>query len=84
MTSLSAENLKEILRSVGGAEEDSAAAEDFLDTSFGALGYDSLAVLEAAAHIEREFDVALPEDEITTETTPQLLIDSVNRHLASA
>lgn len=77
MSGLNAEKLKEILRSVGG----SVVPEAFLDVPFGDMGYDSLAVMETNACVEREYGVALPEDTVTVATTPRLFIDTVNEHL---
>lgn len=84
MNALDEQKLKEILHAAGGADEDSVPQGDFLDTPFAELGYDSLAVMETGARIEREFGVTPPEESITVEATPRALIDAVNKHLVVA
>ncbi|MGV1008548.1 MAG: acyl carrier protein [Dermatophilaceae bacterium] len=55
-----------------------------LDTDFASLGYDSLAMLETASRVEREFDVCLDESQIHNATTIQEFLDSVNGAIAEA
>ncbi|MEU2287254.1 acyl carrier protein [Streptomyces sp. NPDC013178] len=57
---------------------------DILDVPFVDLGYDSLAVLETAAVIERECGVTLPEEGLHELDTPGKVIHFVNAQLASA
>jgi minimal PKS acyl carrier protein len=67
-----------LTEAAGGGELDLA---DVLDTEFDGLGYDSLAMLETAARIEREFGVTLGDSSFTDAMTPRSLIELVNRCL---
>lgn len=58
--------------------------DDIAVLRFEDLGYDSLALLETAARIEREFGARIPEEQITEVKTPLELLDLVNRSLADA
>ncbi len=48
------------------------------------LGYDSLAILETASHVERGFGVQLPEDEVGQQQTPREFVEFVNSMLSRA
>ncbi|WP_225993696.1 acyl carrier protein [Actinomadura rudentiformis] len=66
------------MRSCAGEDESLDHGGDILDTSFVDLGYDSIALLEAAAFIKREYEVALNDDDIDVQETPQVFLDKVN------
>jgi aromatase len=76
------DDLKRITRQGAGELNASEQAGEVLDTSFEALGHDSLALLEIAARIGREFGVDLPEDDVDIALTPRQLIGMVNASLA--
>ncbi len=63
----------------GGAAGTSA---QILDVRFDELGYDSIALLETAAHIEREFRISLPDSTVAEATTPRAFLAVVNERLA--
>jgi len=69
------QDLRRILRESGGTEEGVDLEGEILDTEFDALGYDSLAMMETAARISREYGVALDDDALTTATTPRRLLE---------
>ncbi|WP_424217473.1 acyl carrier protein (plasmid) [Streptomyces sp. BI20] len=74
-------DLHRVLLEGAGAEEDEFdGVTDFLDTDFEVLGFESLAMLETIARIEREYEVTLGED-VFTHRTPRALITAVNTHL---
>jgi len=75
---ISYEDLKRILREGAGADETVDLDGDVLDTEFEELGYDSLALLEAASRISREYGVQLDDEVATSARTPRQLIDLVN------
>jgi act minimal PKS acyl carrier protein len=81
---LTVDDLKRILREAAGADEGVDLDGDILDVDFPALGYDSLAVLEAGSRIEREFGVRLNDDTLTGAATPRALIEAVNSVLVSS
>ncbi|MGC9535674.1 acyl carrier protein [Streptomyces sp. UG1] len=55
-----------------------------LGTAFTEIGYDSLAVLEIASQIQREYGLQIPDEAIETMDTPKAVIDYVNTSLAAA
>ncbi|MFD8465534.1 acyl carrier protein [Streptomyces cyaneofuscatus] len=76
-------DLKRILLEGAGAEEGVDLDGDILDTDFEALGYESLALLETAGRIEREFGLSLEDDVFVTHPTPRALTAAVNAALRS-
>lgn len=72
-------DLCRILAEVAGTEQGVDLDGDILDTSFDELGYDSIALLEAAARIGHEFGRVLSDDAVVEAQTPRIMIDLVNR-----
>ncbi|MFF3920399.1 acyl carrier protein [Streptomyces sp. NPDC001852] len=70
--------LTRILRESAGADESVNLDGDILDTPFAELGYDSLALLEAASRVEREVGIKLSEDTLGDAETPRLFLALVN------
>ncbi|MER8073218.1 MULTISPECIES: acyl carrier protein [unclassified Streptomyces] len=75
------DDLKSILREGAGADEDVDLDGDILDAEFDALGYESLAMLETAGRIEREYGISLDEEIFADARTPRALIALVNKQL---
>ncbi|MEV1026424.1 acyl carrier protein [Streptomyces sp. NPDC050264] len=69
-------DLQDILRECAG--EATQPLERAADLSFEELGYDSVALLEAHGRIERDYGVALCDDEALEITTARELVDLVN------
>ena len=82
MSTLTIDGLKEILRSAAGEDDGADLDGDILDVAFADLGYDSLALLETAARIARDFGVTLSDDDVDQIETPRALLDQVNAALA--
>jgi acyl carrier protein len=80
MRELTIEELRRIMRECAGEDESVNLDGDVSDTAFSDLGYDSLAMMETAAKIEREFGLQLPEDMAAVET-PRAFLTVVNHHL---
>ena len=80
---LTIEDLRRILREGAGADEEVDLDGDILDVSFDDLGYESLALLETAARIGREFGVELDDATVTDTETPRDLIKAVNEQLSA-
>lgn len=80
MAKLTLDDLRRILRDGAGEEAGIDLGGDILDTTFDELGYDSLALLETAARITREYRVDLDDDAATAVRTPRELLDLVNTH----
>ncbi|MEU3412624.1 MULTISPECIES: acyl carrier protein [unclassified Streptomyces] len=76
------DDLKRILLEGAGADESvDLDSDDFLDSEFEALGYESLALLETGGRIEREFGITLDDTALTDATTPRALIEVVNEQI---
>jgi act minimal PKS acyl carrier protein len=78
MAQFTLDDLKQTLRVAAGEDESVDLDGGILDVEFGELGYDSLAILETASHIERSLGVKLPEDEVGKQQTPREFVDFVN------
>ncbi|WP_329580332.1 phosphopantetheine-binding protein [Kitasatospora sp. NBC_01250] len=81
MKEFTLEDVRRIMRSCAGEDDTLNLAGDILDVRFTELGYDSLALLEAAAVIERECGVELPDEGLHELDTPGKLIDFVGESL---
>ncbi|MFC9914444.1 acyl carrier protein [Streptomyces sp. NPDC059862] len=77
----SLDDLKSILRQAAGEAEDVDLDGDILDTEFEALGYESLALLEAGSLVERRYGIVLDEAALSDAHTPRAFIDVVNHQL---
>jgi minimal PKS acyl carrier protein len=77
-TEVTLDDLRRILREGAGAAEDVDLDGDVLDTPFVDLGYDSLALLETATRISREYGIPLDDEAAATAKTPRELLDMVN------
>jgi len=76
--------LMEILDRAGGADESVDLTTDVASRDLEELGYESLAILEAAGLIEREYGVTLDEATLSDARTPQGLVAVVNEALSVA
>ncbi|MEU7786456.1 acyl carrier protein [Amycolatopsis sp. NPDC049159] len=79
-TGFTLDDLMRILREGSGETEEPAG--DPAGVEFADLGYDSLALLETAGRIEREYGLTLDESALAEATTPRALVELVNEHLA--
>ena len=78
------DDLMRILRDSAGTHEGAGGAAELLDATFDDLGYDSLALLETAGRVEREYGVALDEEAVAGAQTPRALLNVVNAQLTAA
>ncbi|WP_344807598.1 acyl carrier protein [Microlunatus ginsengisoli] len=81
MAEFGKDQLVEAMRAAAGEDESTDLASTVFEASFADLGYDSLAVLEIASRIEREYGIDLPEDTMAGVETPAELVDLVNGQL---
>lgn len=79
---LTVATLMEIMCNCAGEGEGLAAGQDVHDMSFEDLGYDSLALLETASRIERDYGVRLADDEVTEARTPRAFLALVEESAA--
>ncbi|WP_216215928.1 acyl carrier protein [Amycolatopsis aidingensis] len=83
MSEFTEHDLRRLIRISVGVDDSVDLDSDILDVPFTELGYDSLAVLEVAGRIEKEFPVSIPDDDVADLETPRKTIDYVNSKLAS-
>jgi act minimal PKS acyl carrier protein len=85
VSELTLSHLVDILRECAG-EDEAVTAEggDIGDVELEYLGYDSLAVMEAASRVKREYGVELPDDTLAEIRTLNRFVAAVNEILASA
>jgi len=81
MSHLTFDELKQILIECAGQDDQATLDAEAIDTPFGDLGYDSLAVLEAAAVAGRRYGVAIADDDVQAVRTPRDLLATVNGSL---
>jgi act minimal PKS acyl carrier protein len=65
------DDLRAIISRSAGETEAFNRDAGFAERTYADLGYDSLALLEIAAQIEREHGVTVPEDMMLGASTPQ-------------
>jgi act minimal PKS acyl carrier protein len=78
MSEFTVNDVRRILRDVAGADESVDLDGDIADTTFADLGYDSLALLEAAARVQRDLEVRLADDQLLAIRTPRELVELVD------
>ncbi|GAB3744518.1 acyl carrier protein [Amycolatopsis oliviviridis] len=79
---MSLDNLGAILAECSG--EDTIRLEGAARTPFDDLGYDSLALIETAAQLKLAYGVVIRDEQILEVTTPEELLELINRQLAAA
>ena len=84
MNSLDINKLVDLLRECAGVDESADLSGDINDNTFEELGYDSLALLNTAGVIERNYGIVLADDVVAKAKTPRELIDIVNDAIAAA
>lgn len=77
-TPLELQDLHRIFRESAGVPAEADMDGDIADTDFDELGYDSVALMEVAARITREYGLAIDDEALASATTPRLLLDLVN------
>ncbi|WP_328914227.1 MULTISPECIES: acyl carrier protein [unclassified Streptomyces] len=83
MAVLDINGLRRILVACAGQDDGVDLSGDFTDTSFTALGYDSLALIETSAVMQRELGIVLSDEEVALAQTPGALLDLVNSTVAA-
>jgi len=75
---LTLEDLKALLVKTAGPDDQGALQGDIATRDFADLGYDSLALLELAAEIQRSHGISLSDEQVTELRTPGSVLDAVN------
>lgn len=83
MEKFTMDDLVRVMRAAAGEDELVNLEEKVLQCGFDELGYDSLAVMETASRVEREYGVTLDEEAMSEVETPTQFVDLVNGQLAS-
>jgi acyl carrier protein len=83
MANFELDDLVRLLASCAGVEEEFDLNNDVLDTEFVDLGYDSLALLEVAGQVSREYGVPMPDNAPEYMLTPRAAIDFINELFAT-
>ncbi|MBB5082307.1 phosphopantetheine-binding protein [Nonomuraea sp. NPDC050790] len=82
MKELTLDDLRSLMRLSAGEDESIDLDGDIIDTTFKDLAYDSLAVLEMASRLERDWGVIVPDEVAATLETPRAVLDYVNERAA--
>ncbi|HKS99644.1 MAG TPA: acyl carrier protein [Rugosimonospora sp.] len=83
MTEFTMDDLRRILRACAGEATPGILDTDIVDVPFRDLGYDSLAQLELASQIGREYATSIPDDAAVALETPRAAIAYVNDRIAA-
>ena len=85
MSDFSLVQLLELLNESGERDESVEVVldESRADWDFEELGFDSLALFNVVAQIEKRFSVEIGYDAITDAKTPRRLLDVIRRHLSN-
>ncbi|MFC4148486.1 acyl carrier protein [Micromonospora mangrovi] len=81
MTTFTLDDLRHLFTTSEGLGGNPAFGPENLDAPLTELGYDSLAMLELAAVVQREYGVRMPDDCVIEMTTPRATIDYINCRL---
>jgi acyl carrier protein len=84
MSQLTIDELKTVMLRCSGLPDQASVAGDIRDVTFEDLGYDSLAVLEIASAMQRQYKIEISDESIETMTTPGAVLDFVNGALKTA
>ncbi|MGR6316954.1 acyl carrier protein [Micromonospora soli] len=84
MNQFTVHDLTRILRSCGDSGAVDALGEADLDTPVAELGLDSLAMLEVAGVVQREYGVPMPDEALEHMTTARSTVAYVNARLTEA
>ncbi|MER7498507.1 acyl carrier protein [Nonomuraea pusilla] len=77
MSTFDLDELRGILRGMGGADE-ATLDGDIAETEFGYLGYDSLALLELCNQVERRYSIQISDDAVLNMPTPAKAVAYIN------
>lgn len=84
MDRLELSDLKALLRQCAGEGEGVDLDGDVIDVPFMEIGYDSLALLQTAGHLECDLGITLDEDALEEADTPRAFLALVNGALSAA
>lgn len=76
-TVFSLDDLRRILVICADGIDGGVAGGRFADTSFTELGYDSMALMEAAVRIEQDYGVRIADGDVAAARTPRDMLNLV-------
>jgi act minimal PKS acyl carrier protein len=79
---MSVDDLRAILTACAGGDFE-VPDGDISGISFEELGYDSLALIETAAVLKRDYGMDIADDEISEVRTPSELLDMINNRIGA-
>jgi act minimal PKS acyl carrier protein len=79
---MSIDDLRSIIIACAGGGDEDALHGDISDVSFDELGYDSLALIEMAATLQREHGVVISDEQVTVVRSPSELLTLINGGIA--
>ncbi|GAA0526019.1 acyl carrier protein [Paractinoplanes ferrugineus] len=77
------DDLRRIMRECAGEDENVDLSGPIGDRGLEDLGYDSLALLEIASRIQREYGIPMSDESIAEMTTPNEAVTYVNKRFAT-
>ncbi|MDX3188083.1 phosphopantetheine-binding protein [Streptomyces sp. MN03-5084-2B] len=80
-TTLSIDELLDLLRESAGEDESVDFSGEILDVEFDMLGYDSLAMFNTINRIERDYRITIGDNIVTEAKTPRILLAEINERL---
>jgi minimal PKS acyl carrier protein len=78
MSMFTIDDLIRVMRQCAGEAEGGGLSTDISRVPFTELGYDSLALLETAGLVAREYGVDLPDDVVGSINSPAEFVELVN------
>lgn len=81
MADFTLDELKNIMRTCAGVADSTDLNSDIGHVEFGALGYDSLAVMAIKARVQQLCGVLVPDEGPESPETPNEIIEFVNRQM---
>ena len=81
MRQFTLDDLRTIMRSSAGVDEGVDLDGNIAELEFSAMGYDSLALLELAGQLERNYGFPVPEEFVSEMDTPAAVVTFVNDQL---
>jgi act minimal PKS acyl carrier protein len=84
VSQLTLDQLKQIMLRCSGVDEGVDLEGDIVDQQFREIGYDSLAVLEMASQLQRQYKLDIPDEAIEELKSPGDVLRYVNGKLAVA
>ncbi|TYB47978.1 acyl carrier protein [Actinomadura chibensis] len=77
-------DLRRLLVESAGELDGVELTEDVIDEPFDSIGYDSLALMETAAAVSKEYGADIPDDSLGDVETPRQFLELANAALVAS